>query len=296
MNDGDVQAVLDRLVPPFDGEDGDWHEVVRRSATPLQLVTRRRARPRSALIAAAAVVLAAVAALAITAPWRGGPTVLERAAAAISAPKGSSVLYEDVVVKWLAPRGNRGTTKLELWFGSTRFRVRTVHDGQSSDVGGRVGKLTGLLYSSASGDVVPVAFPAPVARTSLDPAVFIKSALASGRAHVAGQVSIAGRTAIRIVFGAHGLAPTATYFADARTYAPVRISVRAVVPNASPPSVPLADALELPYGYFPRMGEPLRGKRYLFVYDFKAFRYLPFTAANVKLTSVRAQHPGAKVA
>src|ERR1700749_1929148 len=112
MNDRDVRAVLYRLIPSLAGE-GDWDDVVRRSATPVRLVSRRRARPRSATLIAAAIVLVSITALVVSTPWRGGPTVLERAGAAISAPAGSHVLHEAVVIKWLGPHKSRGQAKLE---------------------------------------------------------------------------------------------------------------------------------------------------------------------------------------
>jgi hypothetical protein len=186
--------------------------------------------------------------------------------------------------------------KLQLWLGSRRFRVRKEHDGQTTDVGGTIGKTAGLSYNRPYDVFDPVSFPFTIARTSLDPASFVRSALASGRARNAGKTSIAGRQVIRIVLDAHGLSPAADYFVDAQTYEPVRISVRAVAPNASPLSVPLADAIELPYGYFPRMAKPELHFLYLFVYDFKSYTYLPSTAANLKLTDIRAAHPGAKIA
>jgi len=238
----------------------------------------------------------AITALVVSTPWRGGPTVLERAAAAISAPAGDQVLYEDIDIKWVGPHKTKGQTKLELWLGPSRFRVLNLHDGRTIDVGGTIGGTAGLSYDRAYNVFAPVSFPFAVARTSLNPASFVRSALASGRARDAGKTTIAGRQVIRIALGKVGLAPSANYFVDARTYEPVRITVRAVAPNASPLSVPLADALELPYGYFPRMAKPEPHAGYLFVYDFKAFRYLPSTPANQKLADIHSAHPGAKVA
>jgi hypothetical protein len=66
--------------------------------------------------------------------------------------------------------------------------------------------------------------------------------------------------------------------------------VDAVVPNASPLGFPLSGITTLPSGHFSG------GKgNHVYVYDFTAFRLLPPTADNLKLTDLQAQHPQAKV-
>src|SRR4051812_32821723 len=54
---------------------------------------------RSPVALAVAVVAVTAVVLAVTAPWRGGPTVLQRAAAALESPTRSSVLAESFIVR-----------------------------------------------------------------------------------------------------------------------------------------------------------------------------------------------------
>ena len=96
---------------------------------------------------------------------------------------------------------------------------------------------------------------------------------------------------MRIRVAAHRFGRDVTdafYFVDAQTDSPVRI----VFPAASRDvrGVPMINLAGLAYGTVSWGGNlaPV-------VFDFSQYRYLPSTAANRKLTNVRAQHPHAKI-
>jgi hypothetical protein len=88
MNDVETEMhdLLDRAYPPS-SETEDWDDVLARlRPTP--------ARRRYRLIAVAtALAVAATIALVVTSPWQGGPTILDKASAALAAPAGQ-VIYE----------------------------------------------------------------------------------------------------------------------------------------------------------------------------------------------------------
>jgi hypothetical protein len=94
VTDRDVQALLDRLAEPFEGERGDWEDLLEHAGL---RPARAHSRRRWIFALAAAAVVVAVVALAVTSPWSGGPSVVDRAAAAILAPT-QGVLYERITV------------------------------------------------------------------------------------------------------------------------------------------------------------------------------------------------------
>jgi hypothetical protein len=309
VNEQDIHAVLDRLVPRFDDQIGDWDAVLAASTISIKRLDRPTdSHPRLAhskrrlVLLAAALGAALLVAVTIASPWRGGPTILERAAAAMTGPGSNQVLYESVTVHARASSGTRAVTHLQLWLTGTRLRrFRVLIHGTPStspiDVGGTLGNTSGLSYSAAQNVIDPVTFPSPLTQADLDPAGFIRAAIASGHARVDGTTTIAGRKVIRILvtsrlFGR--VVATTFYFVDAHTYQPVRVTVSAAVPNASPPGFPLASITALPYGRFSGLGPP-RSAHYTYVYDFAEFRYLASTPGNLKLGNVQAQHPNAKV-
>src|SRR5262249_2310120 len=60
---------------------------------------RRHDRWRMPLVGAAVVAIAVLLALTIAAPWRGSPTLVERAEAALVPPRAGQVLYESIAVR-----------------------------------------------------------------------------------------------------------------------------------------------------------------------------------------------------
>jgi hypothetical protein len=232
VTDDDITAVLDRLVGGLDDEVGDWHDILERSARPVHTVEgsllRRRRRPwRSgggALLLGATVIVTALVVLIVASSWRGGPTILERAAAALPAPTSGQILYESIALRF---KGHP-VTHIHLGLaGAPPHRFRVTSDGiPTADVGGTLRGVTGLSYDSSSGDLIPVAFGFRVSQSDLDPAAFIRAALASGRAQLDGKTTIRGHDVLRIrvnsnLYGRSVL--IALYFVDAHTYRPLRV-------------------------------------------------------------------------
>jgi hypothetical protein len=125
---------LDRICPP-QREQADWHDVLNRlqaspEAAP-SVPTIRRNRSRW-LLTPVPVLAVGLAALLISAPWRGGPSIIAKATAAISAGTATDVLHEKAKVGELVlrcPAGGavvihpcrKGETlrfeSIELWVG-----------------------------------------------------------------------------------------------------------------------------------------------------------------------------------
>jgi hypothetical protein len=296
VNHDDIHVVLDRLIEIPDNEVGDWNDVLARAPVP----TRRRRPRRTAIVLLAAGIVAAVLALTVASPWRGGPTILSRAAAAIPAPTSSQILYENIVIHTSAiSRRGASAIHMQVWLtGTTPHRFRVLLDGHAQpgrvDVGSTIGSTVGLSYDDVYRVLDPVPFRLPIAEASLNPAAFIRAAINSGRARPDGTSTLAGRKVIRIVVTSRlsGRAVGSTlYFVDAHTYEPVRVIVSAAVPNGSPIGFPMASLVALPYGQFPEPKRP-----YVLVFDFAQFHYLAPTAKNRGLANIRTQHPGVKIA
>jgi len=305
VNDGEITALLDRLVGSLDGEVGDWDDVLERSAKPVRVAEQgpihRRRRPwhssRGLLLIGAAAVVTTLVVLIVESPWRGSPTILDRAAAAVLTASPGQILYESIAIHPSGSSSQGDVTHVHVWVdGASPHRFRVRFDGsRPADVGGRLGGVTGLSYAFSDDVLDPVAFQFPVSQSALDPAAFIRTALISGRAQVDGRTTIRGRevTRIRVSWRAFGrLVPIALYFVDVHTYRPVRVVITAARPSAYRLGFPLTSITFLPYGGFSgAKGPPLRA----LVYDFLEYRYLAATDANRKLTSVRAAHPRAKI-
>jgi hypothetical protein len=253
----------------------------------------RRSRRRVLLLGAAVAVAVAVA-LAAVAPWRGGPTILDRAAAAVLAPADGQILYESITIGRISGvRG--GVIHVHVWIeGASPGRFRVTYDGpgQPGDVGGTLGGVTGLSYFPADGVLDPVAFYHPISQSDLDPAAFIKKALTSGRAQLQGRTTLRGRDVVRIRLSSRfsgRLTPIAIYLVDARTYRPVRITMLATTrPDPYLLGFPLGGDSLAPY-------RPVMGLEHSFVCDFAQYRYLAPTRANQKLANIQSVHPHAKI-
>jgi len=288
MNEPEITALLDRLVEA-DLQPEDWDDVLRRSAVS---GGRRRPifRPGAALLGAVAVATALLV-LGVTAPWRGGPTILDRAAAAILVPTPGQILSEHIVFRARVWHPYPQRSDAHIWIAGApthRFRV-TLSGPLRAEIGGVVGGNSGLAYSFTSDVLDPVGFQYTITREVLDPTALIKQALTSGHAHVQGQTTIHGRKVIqiRLSWNAFGrLIPVADYFVDARTYRPFRI---AIIPS-SPESYRFGFPLSAAYSFLPS-GLRWPGS----VYDFVEYRTIAPTAANQRLTDIRAQHPNTPV-
>ena len=311
-SDERVRRLLDRLEPRR-VESDEWDDVLERLGDPALRVTSKptphlratanrgwRRHERWRLITLVALIgLAAAVTLTVTMPWRGGPTILERAAAAIPTPTSSQVLYENIVIHPGTSSGStRSTMHLQVWLaGTAPHPFRVVLDGPSLpnpvEVGGTIGSAEGLSYNNVYRVLDPVPFQSPIIEADLNPAAFIRAAVNSGHARPGGTSTIAGRQVIRIIvtsrLSGHSVGTT-LYFVDAHTYQPVRVIVNAAVPNGSPLWFPMASLTALPYGQFPEPKKP-----YVLVFDFEKFQYLTPTTKNLGVTNIQAQHPTATI-
>lgn len=186
------------------------------------------------LLMATSVGVAAILVLTIAAPWRGSPTILERAEAALLAPAAGQILYESVTVHSVPARSPGGLTHVRLWLDSSpprRFRM-TYSGSRVAEIGGTLGTSKGLYYVAADEALYRAAFLVHIRQSDLDPAAFIRAALRSGRARVVGETTIRGRKVMRIEVIMRfnppvgpRLIPIALYYADADTYRPVRLVI-----------------------------------------------------------------------
>jgi hypothetical protein len=320
VSDRDVKNLLDRLVGDLDEEVGDWDDVLARAGQPIRTRWHWSWRPRPRyLLAGTAAAVAAVVALTVTSPWSGGPSIIDRAAAAILSPSSRQILYERIIFRPSgfvnvppcrrdpARCGFRGpTVHIRAWVDGARprnFRIRAdgppgkpfpVKGVVPSEFGGKVGSADGLSYSFADGVLDPVPFWTPITEAVLDPAEYVKASLTAGRAKVDGNAMIRGRRVVRIRIASRPYLRTVTgalFFVDARTYRPVRIELSAALPFRSRVGYPLTClTFAMIYGC---TSNP--GSHAMWVYDFAEYRYLPRTAANRKLANIHAMHPGAEI-
>ena len=296
MNDRDIRSVLDRLVDTLDDEVGDWRDVLERSdkrdhaPEPSRPRRWRPMRPRWAFVLVGTTVVVAALALTVAAPWRGGPTILERAAAAILAPTSGQVLYEGIVMHPSTSSARGDVVHVHVWLdGAPSHRFRVTFDGfERGEIGGRLGSVTGLSYALSDDVLDPVTFYRPISQAALDPAAFIKKALTSGHAQLDGRTTLRGHEVIRIRLSSDYFGrpqPIAVYFVDAHTYRPVRVTLLAAT---------RLDPSRIGFPLFSLSFQPGQigiGLSRAFVCDFAQYGYLAPTAANRRLTNIRAMHP-----
>jgi hypothetical protein len=332
MNDDvALRDALDTLVPTPD-ETAEWDDVLERAAA-LRETPRPPKRVRSLfphggrglLLFAATGFATALVLLATTTPWRGGPSVLERAAAAIASPVSRKVLHERVTIR-LVPTLPPGPipraqvpgrldppytllAHINVWMiDSPPYHFRLSEDASLSgrlrghpravplpptEIGSTLGSLQGLAYNTPTGTLAPLAFASQPTRSQLDITEFIWKALTSGRAKVDGETVLDGRPVIRIRILVHGygrVVSNVMYFVDATTYRPVRVEMdnNAPLTKQTSPGFPLLTITSLQTSSLP----DLPGH---YVLDFDAYRYLTPTPTNERLTSIQAAHPKAKI-
>jgi hypothetical protein len=337
MNDHEITVLLDRLVETSDDDTGDWDEVLARSAESRRVGVqrtfhhRRSGRPRSGrsmLLLGTAVVVVAVVALAVTSPWRRGPSILDRAAAAIALPASGQILYENItlhVTPTPPPQSVRARmpplppgvlhppyafdAHVRVWLtggAPRRFRFTehaVVHGRlggraaiqrlQSAEIGGRLTRQQALSYDAPSGALVPAMLRSPVKRSDLDVAEFVWQAITAGRAKVDGTTYLHGQLVVRIrVFARISgyLEGVGLYFVDAQTYKPVRVVVdlRKHFFNEAVPGFPLLALTPVESSSLPTA----YGR---YVFDFNEYRHLSPTSANNNLANIREAHPKAKI-
>ena len=277
----DVPAVMDDLVPTFANERGDWRDVVSRAQIGIETkqagVLAPRApgfwssRPRFLLLAGL-IAVGAAAALALTAPWSVGPTLLQRAEAALTLKPGTILHTRFVTVDTDLRTGVVTHRVKEIWRDSNgRFRALLLPGpgGTRDEVGGTwysagATRSPGptLIFDSATNTIETASFEIAFG----DPVAGIRKALADRLVRAAGTTTINGRTVERLRATAKG--DTTEAFIDPRTGYPVEWRVT-FAPN--------------------------KGDRVSDVTRFQLYEYLPATSQNLRLTSLRAEHPHAKV-
>jgi len=267
------------------------------SAGPARSIRQRRPRrPRWGLLLIGAAVVVAALVLTVTSPWRGGPTVVERAAAAMPTLTSGQILSESITIRPSTSGARGGATHVRVWIeGAAPHRFRVTFDGpRPLDVGGTLGGVTGLSYAASHDVLDPVAFGSPVAQVDLDLAAFVKDALTSGRAKLEGTTTTGRRAVRRIRVSSPDGVPIALYYVDVRTYRPVRVAILPA-PRLDPNRLgfPLSSFTFLQGGVVLDLSRVTR--RYPFVCDVAGYRHLPPTAANRKLTNIRAMHPDARI-
>jgi hypothetical protein len=266
---------LDRLSPPADSESADWEDALRRaeigamtttSPPGTSLLVRSRSRGRW-LVFAVLVSASAVAVLLITAPWSGEPTLLQRAEAAMTLKPGTILHMRYVSVDTDLRTGVVTRRVKEIWRDSNgRFRALLLPGpgGTRDEVGGTwygtgATRSPGptLIFDPAANTIETASFEVAFG----DPLAGIRKALADKRVRGAGTTMINGRRVERLRATAKGDETEA--FIDPRTDYPVEWRVT-----------------------YSRVSDVTR---------FQLYEYLPATAQNLRLTSLKAEHPHAKV-
>jgi hypothetical protein len=271
--------------------------------------------------------IAAGLAISVVAFWRGGPPILDRAAAAIAVPAEGQILYENITiqvtpapypgsVRAAVPRLPPGAlhppytfdVRVRVWLtGTAPHRFRLAEDGdmrgrvrgraatrrlRSAEIGGKLADTQALSYDTISGALVPTTFWSPVKRSDLDVAEFVWQSITAGRAKVDGTTWLHGQQVVRIrIFAKHygRLMAVGLYFVDGQTYQPVRavIDLNKHFFNETIPGLPLLSLTRIQASILPSV----YGR---YVIEFNEWHLAP-TAANTKLADIRAAHPTAKI-
>jgi hypothetical protein len=236
-------------------------------------------------------------ALGVTVPWHAGPNVLEQAEAALAAPGPGQVLEERVTIRSQVTTAPRVLPfHVGIWIdGGSPHRYRATFDWpRRAEYGSVLGRSSGLSYAAADDVLDPAAFSAPIGQADLDPAAFVRRAIADGRAKTEGTTMLGGRSILKILLTSRfSGAAIARYFVDAHTYRPVRIGILGGARDPYRIGFPLAPfafaAGRVVLGFGPTDGP------YALVCDFDRYVYLPRTAANRKLPDIQTMHPRAPI-
>lgn len=171
-----VAELLDMIVPPYDGDAGDWTRVLRDAR-----VERRPRRASPGLAAAAAFAVAVVAAVSLWPSGGAGSSVIDRALAAAGHGEVLHLVYESELPKTLVDLGTGARTELrsehEVWFDPQRG-VRETE------------RFEGVVQFDVALAASEVHEHARTIYTSLGAGY--RDALASGDAEVVGEDIVAG--------------------------------------------------------------------------------------------------------
>jgi hypothetical protein len=294
-----VRELLERFEPrPI--EPPEWEDVIARlersdaleGPQPVEVGHTaprrfRRARIRRSALVAALVTVAVAVVLTVTAPWRGGPTILERARAAIRSPSATEVLYMAYRDRTESCCRFLGQLDVRVWvYGSAPRHFRGVLPGVEppfNEFGGTLGSrsvLTLFRYDSRTNTLDRLNLASHYSTGDFDPVAIVREAMAAGRAQVAGTALIGEKRVLRINLTARdrkGVLGRVVYYVDPKTYRPIQIEYPHV--------------LELRFPFEPVFGNGIYKERI----RFSAFKYLPATRTNIELADIRATHPDAKV-
>jgi hypothetical protein len=216
------------------------------------------------------------------------------------------VLHERIVFTAIGG-GHRGINKIgsnEIWIQGAaphQYRLLANRPGVDRGVflfpahyeqGGTLGSRSPRIefYDFRTNTIQRGQVPAQTGTLPFDPATAIRSSLASGHAHEEGKRTLNGKPVIVIQLDSlvndsngwgvrAGGKGTATVLVNPRTYTPVQIEFH----HLSGVSANLGTPYFLPDGSL------------TMIERFTAFERLPATTANQRLTSLRVQHPTARV-
>jgi hypothetical protein len=246
-------------------------------------------RPGRMTLAFAAIAGAAAAALFVSSPWKTSPGFLEQVQAALTPTPGWILHVKYDLIQSSKHPACRTARRHEVWIDAApphRYRaivpVETVPPDQrtdprevaclrttSAEVGGLSEKEPMLRFvppNTLSFYPGRLGFP-------WDPRADVRAAISEGRAHRQGKTQLDGSTVERVRFDHTGacLAPP---------HCPREPDYGYFDPET-------ADLVQFDYARDPVFPQIRNQERYL------TFEYLPRTAANLALTDIRAQHPGA---
>jgi hypothetical protein len=296
--DPKLAEILDQHTPPVD-ETGDWNHVlvdagvVGHRSRANEKRRRRSWRPRRGPVMAVAVV--ATVCLVSVSLLSGDPSVVDRASAAV-AIRADQVLHEKIV---LSSNGYVLGSN-EIWIegaAPNRYRVVATPAGGKGryEQGGTLDARSPTTdkYDPRTNTINRSTY-GPTGTLSFDPASAIRNGLGSGKVHVEGARTMQGKSVIAIQlnslitdsvgWGVRGeVGATATLLVDPRTYAPVQITFRHLY------AVSLLGGIS-----FTTTEWPDSPARLTLVERFKLFERLPNSPAALRLTSLRARHPGAR--
>jgi hypothetical protein len=284
MTDRDVRLarVLDRLTPPLTDYRHDWQDVLGRA----QSRRYRLAPPPRRLAALVAVVAGVVAvALGVTTPWKSAPSLVEaevvgRAEAALTLPSGT-VLHMKLEDSYRDGPGKPTTIVTELWLdrdGEFHGFVDDPTIGRRVEIGGTQDLRRSVEYDPRTNAIGPGLVGGTFYSFGDDVRV-LRRQLARGAATADGETTIGDRRVVRIRLRSVGpdCKPVVDYlFVDPRTYSPIEYRVTDFGSRAG---------TKPPTTYY----------RIPAVRRFRIFERLPATSANLRLTSIEAMHPTAKV-
>lgn len=259
-----------------------------------------RMRPRSSAVALGTLVAAAAAALFLSAPERNSPGFLARAEAALPQQAGMVLHMKwETTSTWTRRFCPVIHSQWEVWIDgapphSYRVLLGDLSDSTDRRARGCSSRTAAQEFGGTYDSEETLRFVPPNRLTvsrwrwfrfRLDPATDLREAISTGKAHDEGKTQFDGRTVERVRIDPPSACPPLAncpteplyLYVDPETFYPVGLAATLY-------------QIEIVGGpgtsSYSRVG--VRD-----VMRYVAFEYLPRTAANLALTDIRAQHPGA---